>query len=638
VQLFLRHRGEVADGSSPGRAWVVRDARFAGASPADLLARGQWAWHDLEDVARGERAAIPEGSVVVWTFNGKAATWGPGHEFDLAIAGAEGDHQRRFSARVPIARPGRSLAALTFLGPDDAIRPDRMVVHIHHEEGSRPIRFAGVRLYLPRDPRRWRVLEPRPEIPPAACRFLPGTGRIDPGDHGVLSVATGPLPLTYAAVEVRMEEEGGAAFSLWAWQRIKREAFDISGGWVADGTPRGNTLTLLPYLKTLKRLHVNAGQIQDVPGYTDQDGPDGLYARYPLKLFNRLMPLERFDTDALLPRIHAVEFLGEPQYGGSRSSRTPQQVHDELLPYASSRLATTVTLSDESTWRLYAGLSDYPHYDAYRVSAPSADAWGKYDRWDGAKIYWGAPLETIGDLCRSLNAGSRPAPTACWSQGPHDWEVYGGRKRCTPTPEEIRLQAYHALSSRITSLYWFNLSLRALTAYRDTLEELGRVGREIRMLDRFQLEGVMTSYRRATRDGRVDWDLSVVSSPRAALLFALDLAYRPDPVEKVFRFGPPRPATFEFPLPSYLRRPRDVFRVDAEGIHPVTFAATGTGVEIRDTVSKVGLYVATGDPDLRGEIASRRLAIVHEEQALDFNPARNDADFATLKGLLDPTR
>jgi len=44
----------------------------------------------------------------------------------------------------------------------------------------------------------------------------------------------------------------------------------------------------------------------------------------------------------------------------------------------------------------------YPHYDAYRVVAPVADAWREYDRWGGERIRWGAPLETIGDMCHSL--------------------------------------------------------------------------------------------------------------------------------------------------------------------------------------------------------------------------------------------
>lgn len=84
-----------------------------------------------------------------------------------------------------------------------------------------------------------------------------------------------------------------------------------------------------------------------------------------MKLFNRLWPLDQWDTDDWLPKIHAVEFLGEPQDRVGRPV-APQEVFAELLPYRTSRLATSVTN--------YAGLSDYPHYDAYRVVAPAANS------------------------------------------------------------------------------------------------------------------------------------------------------------------------------------------------------------------------------------------------------------------------
>jgi hypothetical protein len=126
-------------------------------------------------------------------------------------------------------------------------------------------------------------------------------------------------------------------------------------------------------------------------------------------------------------------------------------------------LATTLTNSEERIWRYYAGLSDYPHFDAYRVVAPAADAWQQYDRWGGEKISWAAPLETIGNLCRSHRELNRPAPCAVWSQGPHagwgaGWRLGKTRQRRSPNPGELRAQALHALASRITSLYWFNLS------------------------------------------------------------------------------------------------------------------------------------------------------------------------------------
>ena len=380
-------------------------------------------------------------------------------------------------------------------------------------------------------------------------------------------------------------------------------------------------------------MHVNTAHIADVPGYTDQTGPDGLYTRYPLKYFNKLEPFSHYDTDAMLPRIHAVEFLGEPQYGGGRPV-PPQEVWKALAPYAATRLPTSVTHSEERVWRFYAGLSDYPHYDAYRVTAPSPDVWSQYDRWGGQRIRWGAPLETIGDMTRSLRELNRPRPIAYWSQGAHhDWGSYGGRKRTSPTPDELRLQAYHALGSRITSLYWFNLSLQSLVKFRDLIEEMTRVGREIRMLDQLYLEGAAYRYRRVLTDGKPDWDLASIAAPQAALLFALDLAYEPDATEKVFRFGPARTVQFNFDLPSFLREPKDVFRIDAGGIQDVTYRSTPQGVAIDDRVSKVGIYVTTRDPSLRERLETRRRELIRFEESFGFDPARSDADFGALRSL-----
>ena len=42
----------------------------------------------------------------------------------------------------------------------------------------------------------------------------------------------------------------------------------------------------------------------------------------------------------------------------------------------------------------FAGLSDFPHYGAYRVTAPLPDAWRKYERWGKERISWGAALAT----------------------------------------------------------------------------------------------------------------------------------------------------------------------------------------------------------------------------------------------------
>jgi hypothetical protein len=162
----------------------------------------------------------------------------------------------------------------------------------------------------------------------------------------------------------------------------------------------------------------------------------------------------------------------------------------------------------------------------------------------------------------------------------HGWERYGGRARTSPTPEELRAQAYHALVHRITSLYWFNLSLKSLLKFPDFIEPISRVGREIRMLESFYLEGDAYHFERRRREGKRDWDVAVIAGPRGAVCFELDLAYNPDMSERGFKFGPPREANFVFPLPAYLRDVVEVARVAAEGFRPVNFTRTATGIEI----------------------------------------------------------
>lgn len=196
------------------------------------------------------------------------------------------------------------------------------------------------------------------------------------------------------------------------------------------------------------------------------------------------------------------------------------------------------------------------------------------------------------------------------------------------------MQAYHALSSRITSLYWFNLSLKSLVKFRDLIDEITRVGREIRILEDFYLEGAAYRYRQVRRNGRPDWDLASVAAPDAAVLFALDLDYEADPDEKVFRFGPPRSVHFEFDLPPHLRQPKDVFRIDAGGIYDVRSEVSTGGVRLDDRVSRVAIYVTALDQDLRARLEARRVALLQYETSFGFDPVCNDSDFAALAAPL----
>jgi hypothetical protein len=637
VQLFIHNAAD-----QPLTLSADQPATFDGHAPEDLLTRGQWAWHSTPSVWLSERTQVAPGDLTVLEFNGRAAAWGLGTQ-----------HQVQLGANPPasftIDAPTAWLSAVTFLGTgtsasDPALAPDQIVVHLQND-GETDLRVQSLRIWLPPQDANHHVYRLAREY--RNLDHFSGTDTLPPHARGGFTVSVvagnlphnsgdgavdfGPLPLTYAVLEVQVEQ-AAAVRSLWTRLRIKRDVFDISGGWIASDLGGRNSLTIEEYLKTLARMHINTGQIEEVGGYTDNRE---LYTQYPIKRFNRLQNLAHYDSEALLPMIHAVEFIGEPQYGGGRPV-PPQEVYSLLAPYQSSRLPTSVTLSEERNWRYYSGLSDFPHYDAYRVIAPAADAWGNYDRWGGDRIRWGAPLETIGDMTRSLRELTRPRPIAYWSQGAHDgWGGFLSPRRASPTPDELRAQAWQGLSNRVTSLYWFNLSLKSLVKFPDLIDPITRVNREIRMLDEILLRGDAVEYQRVEDDGQPAWDLNSIAAPDAALLVVHDLAYRPDPQERVFRFEPRR-GEFTFRIPEWLQAARELslFRVDADGVHDVPSDRQPKHVTIRDQVHVVGLYVLTRAPELRSVLQQRRDTLFAGEQAVGFDPAANPEDLQRLRDLL----
>jgi hypothetical protein len=218
-------------------------------------------------------------------------------------------------------------------------------------------------------------------------------------------------------------------------------------------------------------------------------------------------------------------------------------------------------------------------------------------------------------------------PCAYWSQGPHDgWRgSFDGRLRRSPTPDELRSQAVHALATRITSLYWFNLSLKSLLKFPDTWEPMASIGREIRMLEPYFLTGDAYRFERHfDREGNPDWDLSSIATPEVALLFAIDTAYSIDETENVFTFGPPRAVTFRYQLPPWLRPPADLFRVDADGVHEVDWRVDGERVTISDRCSRDAIYVAATTTRTRDSILARRQAAldIEGQHAVDLDALR----------------
>lgn len=621
TQIFILNTSKNDIVFSPDTAIHLR-----GKSPDELLSADEWAWYDIPSAWKDAPLTLPPDALTVWTWNGKRENWGVETGADLCVSLPSNASETQVEFQVPIDSPKVWLSSITFLGENDNPFPDRFIFHLSNQLNS-PLRLEACRLWLPESNSTWRAFHPQEWISEFAA--FPNDKTIPVGDRGGAEVNTGRLPLAYTVLEVRLRDGEQRPVTVWAHLRIKREAFDISGGWISSDVKGRSTLTFEPYLKTLRRMHINTGHIADTEGYTDTE----LYDKYPLKYFNKLENFERFDSDEMLPRIHAVEFLGEPQYGGGRPV-PPIEVWRALTPYQPTRMPTTVTHSEERIWRFYAGLSDFPHYDAYRVCAPSPDGWSLYE-WGNQHIRWGSPLETIGDMTRSLRELNRPASIAYWSQGAHSgWDHYGGRKRTSPTPDELSAQAYHGLAARITSLYWFNLSLKSLLKFPDLIEPITEIGREIRLLEDFYLEGDAYHHQQITLDGKLDWDLSVIASPRGALLFALDLNYAPDFEEKVFTFHSPRKLDVVFPLPEYLRKSTAVLRVDANSVTSVPFDLTEMGVRIQGEFDNFNIFIATANLELENELETRRQELIAYESAFNFDPANNQNDLNALQNIL----
>ena len=617
VELFLKNTSDAKVGINSSFKCLFDD-KTAG----QLLESDDWAWHDTPSARKESQYELPPQALTVWSFNSRKANWGVGTSHTLSLGPSETRHD------LQINSPKAWISSVTFISEGDRLNPDQVVVHLANQT-DKPLRIDRCRLWLPSSGDTFLVLKAGSWL--NSLKTFPSDRSIPAGEKGGFTARTPALPLTYAALEVECALADDTIQTLWAHVRIKREVFDTSGGWVASDINGRNSLTLEPYLKTLKRMHINTGQIEEVGGYTDNEF---LYKRFPIKRFNRMADTKRYGTDEMLPQIHAVEFLGEPQYGGGRPV-PPQEVWEAFEPYQKSKLHTSVTHSEERIWRYYAGLSDYPHYDAYRVTAPAADSWRRYDRWNGQTISWGAPLETITDLTRSLRDLNRPRPIAYWSQGAHAGWRSRSRERASPTPDELRAQAYHALAHRITSIYWFNLSLKSLLKFPDLIAPITDVNRIALTLEPLILSGDAFEYRRVTNDDKPDWDLSSITGPDGGLFFANDIAYVADAESKTFTFSP-REATLQFKLPHYLSKPTEVFRIDSKGVHDVDHEIADSDLHVRDRVQVAGIYVAAGEPGLRQQLAESFAALVNKEKSYGFDPASSKDDFNTLKELVEP--
>ncbi|MEM7231715.1 MAG: hypothetical protein AAF517_06055 [Planctomycetota bacterium] len=619
-ELFLRNSS-----SSPLQLESSKALKFDGRSAAELLKSGDFAWHDTPAVWNSA-VSLPQGALTVLRLNGKSKAWGVGTKHTVDVPAGENSVSLPFQ----LDEGDAWFSAVTFLSSNASAKttqPDHIVAHLVNSS-DRALRIESLDVWLPESFRVYR--KARSYSKELEC-FDPNR-TIAAHDRGGFTVPSGSLPLGYVVLELKVRIGDETTRSLWAHLKVKREVFDVSGGWVASNVNGRNSLTMPEFRQTLRRMHINTAHIGEVGGFTDR--PE-VYAELPLKRFHKLMPLSRYDTDAMLPHIHAVEFQGEPQYGGGRPV-PPQKVWEEFVPYLASRLPTSITLSEERTWRYYAGISDYPHYDAYRVTAPAADSWRRYDRWDGKKIWWGAPLETIGVMTRSLREQSRPKSIGYWSQGAHDgWR--NRYRRSSPTPGELRSQAWHGLSNRITSLYWFNLSLKSVAKFPDLIEPITRVNREALALDEFFLRGDAFEHRRIGETDKQSWEICSIATKDALLVVVHDLAYQIDSEKRVFRFESRKLPTIDVRLPSWFG-PVKASRLGASSLETISSKQDGRTLALspEEPIDVVAIFVIAPDDSVTKQVNSKLQNLAGLESRVPFNPGSNEKDRETLKALVSP--
>ncbi len=540
-----------------------------GREPFQWLLTGEWSWMDAPRL-------IPANGYAVLSFNGITPEWRPGARILLE------NRRRSWRAELTLPQGPVSLSRVSFLP-----RSNLIAVHFLNDSTA-AVRLESVTLHT----------GPRFDQPvPVASSF---SAVAAPGDRGAALFLARELPSGYTLIEASFNNN----VKQWSLLRIKDDAFDIGAGWLDTRAPNGRNPLEIPLFRSLlRRLHINLTHSERDPA------PDG----QPFRRMSTFADIKKFSVPAEAASIHCADVVGEPQHSGL----TPWDVFRRLEPYRAGSYPTCLTLSEDLGFGFYAGLSDWPHFDAYRVNAPHADDWAGYERFGG--LVWGAPLESTGAMMRVLRQVSRPRPVAAWSQSAHyNWRFpMGGRSRLDPTPGEMALQAWQVIANGAQSLYWYSLESYSALRSPDLLQPTAEIGRLIRLLDEFLETGDASWH-----DRRSLFDLNVIAAPEAAILFAMDLDYRPDHESKTFVWPAPRTLDEEFHLPQWLRGAGlEVLRVTPAAVEPVPFEASSNGLRLRASVSGTALHIATKNKELSKRLKQKLEMLMAREAAESFDPA-----------------
>ena len=195
------------------------------------------------------------------------------------------------------------------------------------------------------------------------------------------------------------------------------------------------------------------------------------------------------------------------------------------------------------------------------------------------------------------------------------------------------MQAWQAMANRITSLYWFNLSLESLLAFPDLMEPIAEVNRMALILSPWMLEGVDSYHRRVSKGDQPQWDFNAIQTHDTLLLFVMNLAYTVDPVHQVFQFTDRR-ETFVFPHVGAMKPDWQMWRLTGEGMEKCQPQWQEKTIRWEDQVRVEGVYVLSADPKLASILQDRRNALESVEKAMGFDLQEPDPAYQHLSRWL----
>lgn len=258
--------------------------RFNGKSPAELLSSKEWLWYDMPENKRadGKPYLLGPGKTEVFTFNGHDSPWSIGSSFKLSFTDAD----RVIGEQViSIAQGSVEITQATFLGPDNSIYADNMIIHAANNS-STPVKVKNMQLYIPESDGMLASMTAN-EIDP-----FPDAAQIPSKERGGVKAQFSQIPLVRGLVRVNFEDASGKEDIAWAFRYFGKQTFHIGSGWIDFPTEKGVVPTTLEsYHKLLKIMYVNTAYIGG--GYASFE----LYNRYPLKFINNFGDIESYNSD-----------------------------------------------------------------------------------------------------------------------------------------------------------------------------------------------------------------------------------------------------------------------------------------------------------------------------------------------------